>query len=157
MLKLPTRNPAGLARLLRSMRENMGSASSQPQPGSILPVVLDGDARGTALFTPQGVLLVKTSEAQALVSSLLPGADAAKVEDALELLRHLPPEVRAERLRTLQGTWWPSDEVVAVEGPNTLVSRTFQRGEQVLRVIPSNLGAEPVLGALDEITRGWKG
>ncbi|MEW5743692.1 MAG: hypothetical protein AB1938_32570 [Myxococcota bacterium] len=155
VLALPTRNPEGLARLLRSMRENMGSASARPRPSAVFPIHLGAGDRGAALFTPEGVYVVREAEERSLVAQVLPGAEGAKAEDALDLLRHLPPEVLAQRLRGLPGTWWPADEVRAVDAANRLVSRTFQRAEEVLRVVPSTIEGRGSLVELDALTAAW--
>ncbi|MCC6335104.1 MAG: hypothetical protein IT380_14085 [Myxococcales bacterium] len=153
VLELPTRNPTGLAQLLRSMVAHLGSASPHPGPSAVMTVELSTEGRGTALFTPQGVFVVLRAQEDDLVAQVLPGADRATVVDALEVLRHLPPEVLARRLVALPGAWWPGD--VVRRDTARLASRTFQRGEQVLHATglkPERLG---YLEDLDDLTRGW--
>lgn len=156
VLKLPTRNPEALARLLRSMHDTMGSAGATPQPSVIVPVALGDGDRGTAVFTAQGAFVVLESDERTALARLLPGADGTKIEDALDLLRHLPPEVLAQRIKDLPGTWWPADETRVVETANASLTRVFERNGDTLRVTFGLAAQNDAKAQLDSVTAGWK-
>lgn len=156
VLKLPTRNPEALARLLRSMHDTMGSAAATPQPSAIVPVALGDGERGTAVFTAQGAFVVLDRDERSALAQLFPGAEGTKIEDALDLLAHLPPEVLAQRIKDLPGTWWPVDETRVIETANASLVRVFERDGQTLRVTFGLAAQNDARAQLDSVISGWR-